>query len=262
MTGKEMIITNPEEAIQIVIINTRATDEQKKEYYEKVNKYDNGIVILEDKIIYKNQLLSQGIEYKYENIASVYDISEITKDDIIKTIEEINGLKIYISFFLVIIIYLFIIYLASAIVDIAMLGILGFIVSRIVGIKMKYSACFNMGVYALTLPTILNLIYILVNVFKTFEVKYFGWMYTTISYIYIIVAILIIKSDLINKQMELMKIIEEQEKVKKQIEEEQRNKEEEEKEKTKDENKKEPEEEKKNNKKKNGLDDTGLAPQE
>ena len=77
-------------------------------------------------------------------------------------------------------------------------------------------------------PIILNAIYIVVNLFTGFEVKYFQWMYATISYIYIIIAILMIKTDLINRQIELQKIYEEQEKVKKELE-EQRRKEEEEK---------------------------------
>ena len=67
------------------------------------------------------------------------------------------------------------------------------------------------------MPILLNLIYILVNTFTGFTIQYFQWMYTTISYIYVIVAILIIKTDLINRQFELMKIIEEQEKVKEEI---------------------------------------------
>ena len=68
-------------------------------------------------------------------------------------------------------------------------------------------------------------------------------MYSTISYIYVIVAILMIKTDFIQRQMELIKLAQEQEKVR----EEMKQKEEAEKEKQKEENKK-PEEDKKENK--------------
>lgn len=105
-----------------------------------------------------------------------------------------------------------------------------------------------MGVYALTLPILLNIIYIVVNTFTGLEIKYFSWMYTTISYIYMIVAILMIKTDLINRQVELMKIIEEQEKVKKEIEEQKRKKEEEKKKEPKDDNEEEKEQKKKEKK--------------
>lgn len=43
-------------------------------------------------------------------------------------------------------------------------------------------------------------------------------MYTTISYIYVIVAVLMIKTDFITRQLELMKIAQEQEKIKEELE--------------------------------------------
>ena len=47
--------------------------------------------------------------------------------------------------------------------------------------------------------------------------QYFYIVYTTITYIYIITAILLIRSNLIKQQIQLMKIIEEQEKVKEEL---------------------------------------------
>lgn len=152
---------------------------------------------------------------------------------------------------------MFIIYFTSTIVDGVVLALLGFLFARIVGIKIRFKATFNMGVYALTLPVILNLIYIILNLFIEFEVKYFEWMYTTISYIYMIVAILMIKTDLINRQAELMKIIEEQEKVKKEIEESERKKEEEKKKEPKD--SKDKDEKKKDKKDEEKGKETGLG---
>ena len=90
-------------------------------------------------------------------------------------------------------------------------------------------------------------------------------MYTTISYIYVIVSILIIKTDLINRQMELMKIIEEQEKVKKELEEKERQeKEKREREEHKENNDddEKTKQKKKKDKEDNGIEDSGLAPQE
>ena len=70
-----------------------------------------------------------------------------------------------------------------------------------------------MGVHALTLPIILNILYIILNAFTGYTIKYFQIMYTAISYIYMVAAILIIKSDYIKRQMELDKLKSEQEKV-------------------------------------------------
>lgn len=219
-------------------------------------------------------MLSKELEYLYKDIGNIYGISEFGKEDILKFIDNNNNITLYINFFIISTIYMFLLYFISTILDVIMLAILGAIVSRIMGIKIRFKATFNMGVYALTLPIILNLIYIIVNSFTGFEVRYFNWMYTTISYIYMIVAILMIKADFINKQAELMKIIEEQEKVRQEIQERENKKKEEESKKQNDNKKDKPEENKNVNKKKNkepkgekednkkdGEDLNGLAPQ-
>jgi len=95
-----------------------------------------------------------------------------------------------------------------------------------------------MAFYALTLSIILNIIYLAVNILTGFTITYFGIGYNLISYIYLVTAILIIKSDLIKQQMELMRIIEVQKQVKKDFEErKEREKEDKEKEEGKDEGK-------------------------
>ncbi len=155
--------------------------------------------------------------YNYVDIAQTYKMDNFNKQDIVKQVENINIINISLAFFVTVTIYIFSIYFATALVDALVLGGLGFLLARIAKIKIKFKAAFNIGIHALTLPILLNLIYILVNTFTGFTIQYFQWMYTTISYIYVIVAILIIKTDLINRQFELMKIIEEQEKVKEEI---------------------------------------------
>lgn len=260
-----MIFTNNDEALQIIIINTNAENDLENEYINKINKYENGIVLLKDKLIYKNNILSQNIEYSYENILNSYDIQEFEKQDVLNFVNSINGIGLYSGFVLFIGMYMFVIYFISTLIDAFMLAILGFVLARIIGVKIKFKATFNIGVYALTLPIILNLIYVVINAFTGFTIRYFQWMYTTISYIYVIVSILIIKTDLINRQMELMKIIEEQEKVKKELEEKERQEKEkrerEEHKENKDDDEK-PKQKKKKDKEDNGIEDSGLAPQE
>ena len=213
-------------------------------------------------------MLTKELEYVYKDIGNMYGINEFNKEDVLKFIDNANTINLYISFFIASTIYMFILYFISTLVDSIMLAILGYIVARIFGIKIRFKATFNMGIYALTLPIILNLIYIIVNAFTGFEVKYFNWMYTSISYIYMIVAILMIKADFINKQAEVMKIMEEQEKVRKELEEKEcKKKEEENKEPTDNkedipkEKDKERKKEDKNDNKNDGEDLNGLAPQ-
>lgn len=261
-----MTFINEKEALQIIIVNTNATNELENEYENKVSKYQNGIILLNNKVIYKNDMLNQNLEYSYETILNAYGVQEFEKQDVLNFTNSINGIGLYSGFVLFVTMYMFTIYFISTLIDALMLGILGFVLARIIGIKIKFKATFNIGIYALTLPIILNIIYLVVNSFTGFTIRYFEWMYTTISYIYVIVAILIIKTDLINRQIELMKIVEEQEKVKKELEEqERRKKEEKEKEEHKDnkDNEEKPKEKKKEkNKKDNGIEGSGLAPQE
>ena len=65
----------------------------------------------------------------------------------------------------------------------------------------------------------LNLLYLIINTFTGFEVEYFQWMYTSISYIYVAVAILMIKTEIIHQRMQLIKLKEIQEQVAKEAEE-------------------------------------------
>ena len=117
-----------------------------------------------------------------------------------------------------------------------------------------------MGVHALTLPIILNILYIILNAFTGYTIKYFQIMYTAISYIYMVAAILIIKSDYIKRQMELDKLKSEQEKVRAELD---RQKEEDrkEEEKRKEEKKEQKEKESGENAGKQNDSDTGEKPE-
>ena len=198
------------------------------------------------------------VSYKYEDLAENYNISDFAKQDVVNYVDSMNIVSTYFSVYFVIFVYLYIIYFISIFMDVLLLSVLAFIISRISRIKLKYAPSFGIAVHAITLSVLLNLIYIVVNLLTGFQIKYFQLMYNTISYIYVIVAILMIKTDFINRQMELMKIAEEQEKIR----EEMRKKEEEKKQRKQEENKKpeennkgKPETKSKNNKKKKQSDD-------
>ena len=66
-----------------------------------------------------------------------------------------------------------------------------------------------MSIFALTLPIILRIIYVALNVLANFEIKYFEVMYVAVSYISLAAAIFLIKSDVIKQHLQLMKILEE-----------------------------------------------------
>ena len=157
------------------------------------------------------------VTYSYEDIAKGYGIIEFTKEDVINYVEGMNIISLCASVYFIIFIYLFIIYFITIFMDVLLLSVLAYIVSRMSRIRLKFAPSFGIAVHGITLSVILNLIYIVVNLFTGFEIKYFGLMYSTISYIYVIVAILMIKTDFIQRQFELMKLAQEQEKVREEM---------------------------------------------
>lgn len=269
--GEKIELHNENAILPYIIIHTSANEQEVEKYENDLNSYETGLLILNDRVIYKNELLSQNMKYDYSYIAENYKLEEFNKQDVLNAISQTNLSYLYITVFIVMFICSYILYLSSTFVDIVMLGVLGFIIARISGMKIRFKATFNIGIYALTLSILLNVVYAVINGLTGFSIQYFQWMYTTISYIYVIVAILMIKADFINKQAELMKIIEEQEKVRQEmILKEEQKKQEEEKNQNKDNKDKKEDEEDKNQEpkkrkskdKKEDLGTDGLAPQE
>ena len=93
-------------------------------------------------------------------------------------------------------------YLLTIISNVVLLSFFGYITTLLARIKMRYVAVFNMSAYALTLSVILNMLYVAVNIFVTFNMEYFQVMYVAVAAIYLVAAILILKADFMKKQLE------------------------------------------------------------
>lgn len=165
-------------------------------------------------LVYSLKVINGGLE------EILVQVEDELNEDLGMNVNEMQEVikQNYEIFFIVVFFSVLTAYFTTTFIDAAMLGLLGLIVAGLVGMRIKYKSTFNIGIHALTLPLILQIIYLSVNILTGFEVKYFQWMYTTISYIYVVVAILMIKTQFINQQIELMKIQLEQEKVRKEME--------------------------------------------
>ena len=201
-----------------IIINTQTSDETKiQESMEEIRAEENGILILKDRIIIKSEFSTNFMEYSYKSISEQYNINKIDKNELISLLSGSQINTLYIMLFGIVTIYMLVIYLSTMLMDVLLLTVLTYIVTRIAGLRLKYSAIYNIATYSLTLPILLNIIYFVVNAFTGFTIEYFQIMYTAIASIYIITSILMIKSDVIKKQLELNRIIEEQERVKQEL---------------------------------------------
>lgn len=184
--------------------NTDLTEEQNGQYQRIIAFY-------KDKMVMKT--MDTKTSMTYQDISKNQNINGLSKQQILDYANSNEMLVIYSIFFVVTIIFVFIAYSIQILLDIFLLSIIGLIMSKIAAVKIKYKEVFNMSIYALTLSIVLYLIYICVNISTGFTIKYFDLAYQIISYIYIVTAILMIKSDLIKQQIEVGKIIEEQKKV-------------------------------------------------
>lgn len=184
--------------------NTDLTEEQNGQYQRIIAFYKDRMVM---------KTMDTKTSMTYEDISKNQNINGLSKQQILDYANSNEMLVIYSIFFVVTIIFVFIAYSIQILLDIFLLSIIGLIMSKIAAVKLKYKEVFNMSIYALTLSIVLYLIYICVNISTGFTIKYFDLAYQIISYIYIVTAILMIKSDLIKQQIEIGKIVEEQKKV-------------------------------------------------
>ena len=155
VVAKENLTYYIDEVSTKIIINTgELTAEQQAEYAESLKYEFNGIMLLKDKVIIKNQMTNIPSAYNYSDIAEQYEIGTINKQDIIEKLSGKNQYTLCFVFFIVMTIYLFIIYFSSVLMDALVLAILGYITCSILKIKLKPSALYNIAIYALTLPII------------------------------------------------------------------------------------------------------------
>ncbi len=255
VTGKnettDAIIAADEENLEhkIIIDTNEITEEQINNYRNEIQGYNTGIIILKDGAIINESGLSLSIPFS--SIADRYNIVKLDKQNILDMLSGNNASMLYAGFFVIMYIYLFIIYFSTVLVDALLYSLIGYIAGMFSRLRLKYSAIYKISIHALTLPIILNLIYMLINIFTGFTIKYFDIMYLAITCIYIITAILMIKADMIKKQLELSRIISEQEKIKQEMErQEQEKREEEERERVRKEDEKKRQAEKKKEKEK------------
>ncbi len=216
---KPIIIENEELPIGKIIIDTGDLEQSKiDEYNEQIKKYTSGIVVLKDRVITKTDMSTITTTMMYKDISEQYGISEFNKENVISMATGEGSIKLCMSFFVITSIYLFIVYFSTVLIDAIFLAVLAYITSVIARVRLRPSAAYNIAVYSLSLPVILNLAYIVANILTGFVIEYFQVMYTAIASIYVVATVLIIRSDVIKKQAELNRIMSEQEKVRQEME--------------------------------------------
>ena len=224
-----MVIEELQDAgIDKVVINTIAENDEQKGQIENDN-IANGITVFlfKDELVLKakteeNEIVRQP--YTYSDFIAGYtgeNIASFDKASIVQYLTSEKMTTFYIRYGTAIFIYLLIINIIVGLLDALEIALLGWITASIARIRMKFVAIYNMAIYSLTLPIVLNILYIIINYFTDFTITYFQVAYITIAYIYLAASIFILKDDFIKKMQEVEKIKQEQLKVREEIKEEQ-----------------------------------------
>lgn len=196
------------------------TDEKVDEYKDKIELYNFGVIFLNDRIIIKNSMTTNNNfeTYSYEDALKLFNYNDniMNKQDLINKINEVKPSVLYISLYLAFLIYMFTSYFIATLFETLLLFIMGYFTCKLVNLNLKNNQIYNISIYALTLPILLNTIYIPVKLIADFNIEYFQIMYTTISVIYLVTSILMMRTELTKQQSEVQKIQE----VQKQIHEE------------------------------------------
>lgn len=245
---KRLTISEDDSYVGRVVIDTKTEEEQViNQYTNEVNKAGSGMIVLKDKVILKNQAVTGTISYNYKELLGKMEMNEFTKQAVIDYANSSQVITLYVSVFITIYIYCFVMYLLMTLSNAVFLSIFGYLTTWIARIKMRFLAVFNMSIYALTLSVLLNILYIAVNIFIDFKMEYFQVMYVSVAAIYLVAAIFLLKTEFVKKQIELMKIAEAQEIVRKEMQEqEEKEKQEKEKKERQEKDRKEEKKEEKN----------------
>lgn len=220
--------------IDRIVINTLTENDEQKEQVEKNNTIA-GITIFffNDEIVLKSQFEKDETVrqiYTYSDFIANYTgkyIEEFDKTEFVQYLTSGEMTNFYIRYGLATFIYLLIENIIATLLNALVIALLGWITTTIARIRIRFVAIYNMAIYSLTLPIFLNILYIVINYFTTFTITYFQVAYITIAYIYLAAVIFILKDDIIKKLQEVEKIKQEQLKVREEIKEEEQEKKEE-----------------------------------
>ena len=247
--SQEALIFDNEQFGKIIVATNTDSEETINQYLNQINEYGIGALVLKNRVVLKNITMIGEVSYNYQESFNSVNLTEFNKQDVVNYVQNGGINSLYFSVFISLFIYSFSMYFINTLWYAMIIGIVGYFTMWILKMKMRYVAVFNMAVYALTLSTILNILYLIVNIIFNFTIEYFSIMYVTVATIYLLAAIFILKTDLMKKQAEVMKIVEAQQIVKKELEEQEKEKkEEEEKKERQKKDKKDEKEEKKNSK--------------
>ena len=207
--NSEEIIIDENESFGKIIIDTNTDDEQQiNQYVNDVSNEENAVIVLKNKLMLKEVGTGKTTDYNYKELLGEMGVTEFNKQELVEYLTGKNMINLYLNLLLTFFIYSYAIYFINTLFYVVLISLFGFFVTMILRLKVRYVAVLNMAIYAMTLSTILNFVYIVINAFYQYRIAYFDVMYVLVALIYVIAAVFILKSEFNKKQGEVQKIVE------------------------------------------------------
>lgn len=169
-------------------------------YIDEISNYNGTFLLINENNVILKLDFGSPIALSYDNITKAINKENINKESLLTFFNE-NKIKIYILLFIYILLEVYIIYIISTLIDVLALSLIGILTEKFSGLYLKYGATLSMAVSAMTLSTVLNLAYLVIRTFTGFYIKNFQILYTIISYIYMVMAILIMRSNILKGKL-------------------------------------------------------------
>lgn len=135
-------ISSEDSFVGEVIIDTKTDNEEEvNKYIAEVENVGEGLVVLKDRVIVKNAQIAGDIRYNYKDIASQFNLNEFNKQDVINYASSSQMISLYISLFLTLLIYAFVMYFLITLSNAVLLS--AFRIYNNINSKNKNEICSN-----------------------------------------------------------------------------------------------------------------------
>ena len=189
--SNDPVIIENKASVKIILDDKNSVND----YIDDIRDEKKSIIVISKDNIYFKSSYAGEMNYSIEKLSTLLGTNSFTKEDLI---EILSNNSLYMTIFIYSFIGIYIMYFVSMIIDILALAFVGYLISRSIGLPLKFSATYGMATSAMSLPILLTLIYLIVNLMTGFYMTYFQVMITIVSYIYMVASIIIMRSNLLN----------------------------------------------------------------
>lgn len=211
----------------IIDTNSEVTENLIQEYTDMIGTDNYGLIVLKNEVVSINIVKTGVSELDYNTLITQYfttndNTNDITnnvenntesetilnnasKESLIKYLSDTYTPQYYLQSFVLYYLMYYLLFTIILVIEANILAIVGFIITKIAKLKMKFDKLAQIAIYAFTLSSILNIIYSIIRYVFGITIPGFQLIYELIAYAYMILVIFKIKKE--NKKSKKENII-------------------------------------------------------